>query len=153
MAIDRQATAERARLLERRGELEEAIHAWQMILAECPDDDRAMLMLGHLHEKRADPCSASIWYERCGDHYARAGQSQKAAAVYIHAASIDPGALSAGVKGADLLQRLGHPRKAIETLLSIARGSERKGCAADCFAALCWAIAVACPNGIRLAQA
>ena len=68
MAIDRQATAEKARLLERRGELDEAIGAWLMILAECPDDDRAMLMLGHLHEKRGDRGGAALWYERCGDH-------------------------------------------------------------------------------------
>jgi tetratricopeptide (TPR) repeat protein len=153
MAIDRQATAEKARLLERRGELDEAIRAWLSILAECPDDDRAMLMLGHLHEKLADPVSASIWYERCGDHYARACNPQKAAAVYIHAASIDPSSLSAGVKGADMLRRLGHPKKAIETLATIARGFERSGAAADYFSALCWTIAVACPNGVRLAQA
>jgi tetratricopeptide (TPR) repeat protein len=153
MAIDRQATAEKARLLERRGELDEAIGAWLMILAECPDDDRAMLMLGHLHEKRGDRGGAALWYERAGDHYAHAGFPQKAAAVYTHAASIDPGALSAGVKGAEMLRRLGHSRKAIETLAALAAGQERRGSAADYFTALCWTIAVACPNGISLAKA
>lgn len=153
MAIDRQATAEKARLLERRGELDEAIRAWLMIIAECPDDDRAMMMLGHLHEKRGDRGSASIWFERCGDLYAHGGFPQKAAAVYIHAASIDPSAFTAGVKGAETLRRLGHPKKAIETLAALAAGLERKGALADYFSALCWTFAVACPNGIPLARA
>jgi hypothetical protein len=69
-----------------------------MIIAECPDDDRAMMMLGHLHEKRGDRGSASIWFERCGDYYSHGGSPQKAAAVYIHAASIDPSALTATVQ-------------------------------------------------------
>jgi tetratricopeptide (TPR) repeat protein len=153
MAIDRQATAEKARLHERRGELDEAIRAWLMILAECPDDDRAMMMLGHLHEKRGDAASASVWFERCGDFYAQGGFPQKAAAVYTHAAAIDPCSLTAGVKGAETLRRLGHPRKAIETLLAIADGFARSGDPDDYFTALCWAVAVACPNGIRLARA
>jgi tetratricopeptide (TPR) repeat protein len=153
MAIDRKATAEKARLLERRGELDEAIRTWLMIIAECPDDDRAMMMLGHLQEKRGDRGAASIWYERCGDFYAHGGFPQKAAAVYIHAASIDPSAITAGVKGAETLRRLGHPKKAVETLAALAEGFERKGAFADRFAALCWAVAVACPNGIRLAKA
>jgi tetratricopeptide (TPR) repeat protein len=153
MAIDRQATAEKARLLERQGDLDAAVRAWLMIIAECPDDDRAMMMVGHLHEKRGDRCAASIWFERCGDLYAHGGFPQKAAAVYIHAASIDPSALTAGVKGAETLRRLGHPKKAIETLASLAEGFERRGDAADYFNALCWTIAVACPNGISLAKA
>ena len=153
MAIDRHATAEKARILERQGELDEAIRAWLMIIAECPDDDRAMMMLGHLHEKRGDRGSASIWFERCGDYYAHGGFPQKAAAVYIHAASIDPSALTAGVKGAETLRRLGHAKRAIDTLGAIAEGFERKGETADAFAALCWTFAVACPNGIRLARA
>jgi tetratricopeptide (TPR) repeat protein len=153
MAIDRQATAEKARLLERQGELDEAVRAWLMIIAECPDDDRAMLMLGHLNEKRGDRSSASIWYERCGDHYAHAGFPQKAAAVYIHAASIDPSALTAGVKGAETLRRLGHPKRAIDTLAALAEGFERCGAVEDAFTALCWTFAVACPNGIRLGRA
>ena len=153
MAIDRKATAEKARLLERRGELDEAVRAWLMIIAECPDDDRAMMMLGHLHEKRGDRAAASIWYERCGDFYAQGGFPQKAAAVYIHAASIDPSAITAGVKGAETLRRLGHPKKAVETLAALAEGFERKGALADRFAALCWTVAVACPNGISLAKA
>src|SRR5512145_1920592 len=103
MAIDRQATVERARLLERRGELDEAIRAWLMILAECPEDDRAMLMIGHLYEKQGDLAGAALWFERCGDYYAHAGFPQKAAAVYIHAAATDPSSLTAGVKGADML--------------------------------------------------
>jgi tetratricopeptide (TPR) repeat protein len=153
MAIDRQAITEKARLLERRGELDEAIRSWLMILAECPDDDRAMMMLGHLNERRGDRCSASIWFERCGDHYAREGFPQKAAAVYIHAASIDPSALSAGVKGAETLRRLGHQKRAIETLAAIAADFERCGAVADRFTALCWTLAVACPNGIPFARA
>jgi len=153
MAIDRQATAEKARVLERQGDLDEAIRAWLMIIAECPDDDRAMLMLGHLHEKRGDASSASIWFERCGDFYARGGFPQKAAAVYIHAASIDPCALTAGAKGAETLRRLGHPKKAIETLATLAEGFERCGATADHFTALCWTFAVACPNGFKLGQA
>jgi tetratricopeptide (TPR) repeat protein len=153
MAIDRQATAEKARLLEGRGELDAAIRAWLMIVAECPDDDRAMLMLGHLNEKRGDRSSASIWFERCGDYYAHGGFPQKAAAVYIHAASIDPSALTAGVKGAETLRRLGHPKKAIDTLAALAQGFKRCGATEDYFTALCWTVAVACPNGIRLAQA
>lgn len=153
MAIDRQATAEKARHLERQGELEEAIRAWLMILAECPEDDRAMMMLGHLHEKRGDRAGASIWYERCGDLYARGGFPQKAAAVYTHAAAIDPTALTACVKGAETLRRLGHPRKAVETLLALAEGFARSGAGADYFTALCWTVAVACPNGIRLGRA
>jgi predicted Zn-dependent protease len=134
MAIDRQATAEKARLLERRGELDEAIRAWLMIIAECPDDDRAMMMLGHLHEKRGDRGSASIWF-----------------AVYIHAASIDPSALTAGVKGAETLRRLGHPKKAIETLAALAAGFERTGALADYFAALCWTVAVSALGSIEAA--
>jgi tetratricopeptide (TPR) repeat protein len=153
MAIDRQATVEKARHLEQRGELDEAIRTWLMLIAECPDDDRAMLMLGHLNEKRGDPGSASIWFERCGDYYVQGGFPQKAAAVYIHAASIDPCALTAGVKGAELLRRLGHPKKAIETLAALAAGFERRGATEDYFTALCWTFAVACPNGLRLAQA
>ncbi len=153
MAIDRQATAEKARLLERRGDLDEAIRAWLMILAECPDDDRAMLMLGHLHEKRGDPPGAAVWFERCGDFYARGGFPQKAAAVYSHAATIDTCCLTAGVKGAEMLRRLGHPKKAIETLVSMAHGFELRGATAEYFTALCWTIAVACPNGMGLARA
>ncbi|HSM93759.1 MAG TPA: tetratricopeptide repeat protein [Anaeromyxobacteraceae bacterium] len=153
MAIDRKATADKARLLERQGDLDEAIRAWLMIIAECPDDDRAMMMVGHLQEKRGDLPAASIWFERCGDFYAQGGFPQKAAAVYIHAASIDPSALTAGVKGAETLRRLGHPRKAIETLASLAEGFGRRGDTADRFHALCWTLAVACPNGIKLAKA
>jgi len=153
MAIDRQAIVEKARLLERRGDLDEAIRAWLMIVAECPDDDRALLMLGHLNEKRGDSACAAVWYERCGDFYARDGFPQKAAAVYSHAASIDPCCLTAGVKGAEMLRRLGHPKKAIETLTAIALDFKRKGAGDGYFTALCWTIAVACPNGMGLAQA
>jgi tetratricopeptide (TPR) repeat protein len=153
MAIDRQSICERARFLERQGSFDEAIRAWMMILSEFPDDDRAMLMLGHLHERRGDQGSASIWFERCGDYYVGAGFPQKAAAVYIHAASIDPSSLTAGVKGADLLRRLGHPRKAVETLKALADACAERGAAEEQFAVMCLALAIACPNGMRIPRA
>jgi predicted Zn-dependent protease len=127
----------RAELLAARGERASAVEAYRIALAGADEDPYVLARLADALDQAGDspgadeaieagleidPQSEAIWLAQ-GRIAARRGDTARAFAAYERAEAASPGAPDAPLALAELLQRRGHPERAIAVLQRLAEHS------------------------------
>ena len=134
MSVDIVKQLEKAKRLVEKSRIDEAIEAYQSVLAAVPDHLEAMQSLGDLFTKQSKPDRAALYYGMLFDHFTAPKEEPKALALYARFLKPHQQPPERVARYALLLQKQNRVEEATEQFMSAALAFELSGKGEDALA-------------------